>query len=50
MQEKVDEEEFTLVKIHTYDNGSGILTKNLPMDRLRAFQQRTGLTDSLPQE
>ena len=35
LREKVDEEEFTLVKIHTDDNGSDMLTKNLPMDRLR---------------
>ena len=31
LREKVDEEEFTLVKIHTDDNGSDMLTKNLPM-------------------
>ena len=29
----LDDEEFTLVKIHTNDNGSDMLTKNLPMDR-----------------
>ena len=30
----MDEEEFTFVKIHIDDNGSDMLTKNLPMDRL----------------
>mgnify|MGYP000170283911 FL=1 len=32
LREKVEEGEFTLVKIHTDDNGSDMLTKNLPMD------------------
>mgnify|MGYP002776928589 CR=1 FL=1 len=50
LREKVDEGEFTLVKIHTDDNGSDMLTKNLPMDRLRVCRQKTRLTDSLPQE
>ena len=50
LQEKMDEEEFTLVKIHTDDNGSDMLTKNLPMDRLRVCRQRSGLADSFPQE
>ena len=27
--------EFALVKIHIDDNGSDMLTKNLPMDRIR---------------
>ena len=42
------EEQFTLVKIHihTDDNGSDMLTKTLPMDRLRVCRQRTGLADS----
>ena len=39
--EKVHEGEFVLVKIHTDDNGSDMLTKNLPMDRLRVCRQRT---------
>ena len=30
----MEEEEFTLVKIHTDENGSDMLTKNLPMERL----------------
>ena len=43
--EKVDDREFALVKIHTDDNGSDMLTKTLPMDKLRVCRQRTGLTD-----
>ena len=35
LREKVDDVEFALVKIHTDDNGSDMLTKSLPMDRLR---------------
>ena len=46
MQEKIDEEEFTLVKFHTNDNGSDILTENLPLDRLRLYRQKTRLADS----
>ena len=45
LREKVDEGEFILVKIHTHDNGSAMLTKNLPIDRLRVCRQKTGLTD-----
>ena len=33
-REKVEGEEFTLVKIHTNDNGSDMSTKTLPMYRL----------------
>ena len=50
LREKVDDGEFTLVKIHTDDNGSDMLTKNLPMDRLRVCRQRIGLVDSFPHE
>ena len=50
LREKVDDGEFTLMKSHTDDNGSDMLTKNLPMDRLRVYRQRTGLPDSFPQE
>ena len=50
LQEKVDEGEFTMVNIHTDNNGSDMLTKNLPMDKIRACRQKIGLTDFLPQE
>ena len=50
LREKVDDREFALVKIHICDNGSDMLKKNLPMDRLRVYQQRTGLDDYFPQE
>ena len=47
LREKVDEGEFTLVKIHkSNDNGLDMLTKNLPMDKLRVCRQKTGLDDS----
>ena len=32
MQEKVEKREFILMKNHTDNNGSDMLTKNLPMD------------------
>ena len=35
LRDKVDDEEFTLVKIHIDDNGSDMLTKSLQMDRLK---------------
>ena len=35
LREKVYEGEFTLMKIHTDDSGSDMLTKNLPMDKLK---------------
>ena len=50
LREKVDDGEFALVKIHTDDNGSDMLTKNLPMDRRGVCRQRTSLVDSFPQE
>ena len=50
LQERVEEGNFSLVKIHNDDNASDMLTKNLPMDRLKVCRQRTGLTDFLPQE
>ena len=46
LREKVDDGEFTLVKIHTDENGSDMLMKNLPLDRLRLCWQRTRLTNS----
>ena len=50
LQENVEKEEFTLVKIHTDDNGFDMMNKNLPMDRLRVCQQRKGITDPSPLE
>ena len=50
LRERVEEGELSLVKIHTDDNGSGMLTKNLPLDRLRVCLQITRLTYFLPQE
>ena len=38
LRERVEEGEFALEKIHTDDNGSDMLTKNLPLDRLRVCQ------------
>ena len=46
LREKVDGGEFTVVKIHTYDNESDMLTNNLTMDKLRVDRQRKRLTDS----
>ena len=40
LREKVEEGEFTLVKIHTDNNESVMLTKNLPMDKLREYVDR----------
>ena len=50
LREKVEDKEFALVKIHTDNNGSDMLTKNLPMDRLIVYRQRTELADSFPHE
>ena len=33
LKDKVDDGKFSLVKIHTDDNGFDVLTKNLPMNR-----------------
>ena len=43
LRERVEEREFTLVKIHMDDNGSYMLTKVLSMDKLSACRQRVGL-------
>ena len=43
----MDDQEFTLLKIHIDDNGSDMLKKTLLTDKLRAFQEKTGLADSL---
>ena len=48
LREKVDDGEFALVNTHTNDNGSDRLTKNLLMDRLRFYRQRTRLAYSFP--
>ena len=50
MRDKVDDKEFALVKIHSNENGSDRLIKNLLMDRLRFCSQRTRLVDSFPHE
>ena len=42
----MDEEEFTFVKIHIDDNGSDMLMKKLPMDKLGVCRQKIGLIDS----
>ena len=46
LQERVEEGNFSLVKIHNDDNASDMLTKNLPMDRLKVYLHTTGLADS----
>ena len=48
LREKVDDREFTLVKIYTYNTGSNMLMKNLRMDRPRVYRQKTTLHDSFP--
>ena len=50
LREKVDDGEFSLVKFHTYNNGSHMLTKTMPMDTLRVCRQSRGLADSFPHE
>ena len=42
----MDENEFALVKIHTYENGSDMLTKILSTEKLIACLLKTGLVDS----
>lgn len=34
-----------LEKVHTSDNGSDMLTKTLPKEKLDAFRQRTSLVE-----
>ena len=41
--ERVEDREFTLMKIHTVENGSDVLTKVLTPDKLDACQKRIGL-------
>ena len=48
LRERVEENEFVLAKIHTDENGSDMLTKVLPMEKLVVCRQRTGLVDSPP--
>ena len=44
--ERVDENEFVLVKIYIDENGSDMLTKILSMEKLIVCQLKTGLVDS----
>ena len=46
LQEKVNDNDFALVKIHTYENGSDMLTKALPMEKHIACRTRASLVDS----
>ena len=46
--EKMEVEEFPLVKIHTNKNGFNMPTKSVPIDRLIVCRQRTWLRDSSP--
>ena len=41
----MEEKEFALVKIHTDDNGSNMLTKALSMNKLKACQLKVGMVD-----
>ena len=42
----MDDNDFALVKIHTDENGSDMLTRSLLMEKLIACQMRAGLVDS----
>ena len=44
IQERVEDREFVLTKIHTEENGSDMLTKVLTPDKLDACRKRIGLT------
>ena len=44
LRERVEEKEFALVKVHTTENKSDMLTKLLSAERLDACQSRVGLT------
>ena len=48
LRERVEENEFVLVKIHTDEKGSDMLTKVLSMEKLVVCRRRTGLVDSPP--
>ena len=43
LRERVEERDFTLVKVHTDDNGSDMVTKVLSMGKLSACRQKVGL-------
>lgn len=43
IREAIKDKLFELVKIHTHDNGSDMLTKFLPKDRLVACRLKVGL-------
>ena len=44
LRERIEENDFSLVKIHTDENGSDMLTKVLSEEKLNACRQRVGLT------
>ena len=46
MRERVEDGDFAFMKIHTDHNGSNILTKTLPKEKLVACRMRAGLVDS----
>ena len=43
IRERVEEREFVLMKIHTTENGSDMLTKVLTLDKLEACRKQIGL-------
>ena len=43
LRERIEERDFTLVKVHTNDNESDMMTKVLPTNKLNACWQRAGL-------
>ena len=44
LRDRVEEKDFSVVKIHMEENGSNMLMKVLPTDKLNACQQRYGRT------
>ena len=48
LRERVEENNFVLVKIHTDENGSTMLNKFLSMEKLVVCRRRAGLVDSPP--
>ena len=50
MREQVEDGDFALVKIHTDYNGSDMLTKTLPKEKIVASRMRARLVDSPIQE
>ena len=45
LRERVEEKEFALVKIHTEENGSDMLTNVLSIEKLNACRKIVGLTN-----